>query len=64
MRFEPEFSTNVDFEQDTSASLEYRLILRKPWLRPNMTEKLLTGTLNLNANKLIATLFVDLYENI
>ena len=27
------------------------VIPRKCWLRPNMTEKLLTGTLNLNTNK-------------
>ena len=27
------------------------VIHRKPWLRPDMTEKLLTGTLNLNTNK-------------
>ena len=33
-------------------SLKYWLILRKRCLRPDMTEKLLTGTLNLNTNKL------------
>ena len=27
------------------------VIPRKPWFRPDMTEKLLTGTLNLNTNK-------------
>ena len=27
------------------------VILRKQWLRPDMTEKLLTGTLRLNTNK-------------
>ena len=31
-------------------SLQYWLMRRKRWLRPNMTEKLLTGTLNLNTN--------------
>ena len=38
-------------------SPEYRLIhvhvLRKRWLCPDMTEKLLTGTLNLNTNLVI-----------
>ena len=35
--------------QDTY-SLKVLVIPRKRWLRPDMTEKLLTGTLNLNAN--------------
>ena len=32
-------------------SAKVLVILRKRWLRPDMIEKLLTGTLNLNTNK-------------
>ena len=38
-------------EQDTLLP-KGLVIPRKRWLRPDMTEKLLTGTLNLNTNKL------------
>ena len=35
-------------EQDTFTSQKVLVIPRKRWVRPDMTEKLLTGTLNLN----------------
>ena len=37
-------------------SLKALVIPRKRWLRPDMTEKLLTGTLSLNTNKQTADL--------
>ena len=41
------------FEQDTFTSEKVPVIPRKRWLRPDMTEKLLTGTLNLNKTKTV-----------
>ena len=38
----------VSLEQDTLLPESTGLLPRKRWLRPNMTEKLLTGTLSLN----------------
>ena len=38
-------------EQDTFTSQKVMVIPRKRWLRSDMTEKLLTGTLNLNKTK-------------
>ena len=38
------------------------VIPRKQWLRPDMTEKLLTGTLSLNANKQTNKIITDLYK--
>ena len=40
-------------EQDTFTSPKVLVIPRKRWLRPDMTEKLLAGTLNLNKTKTI-----------
>ena len=37
--------------QDTLLPKSTGLLPRKRWLRPDMTEKLLTGTLSLNTNK-------------
>ena len=37
-------------EQDIHNSREYWLKPMKRWLRPDMTEKLLTGTFNLSTN--------------
>ena len=38
-------------EQDTFTSQKVLVIPRKRWLCPDMTEKMLTGTLNLNKTK-------------
>ena len=38
-------------EQGTLLPESTGLLPRKQWLRPDMTEKLLTGTLSLNTNK-------------
>ena len=38
-------------EQDTFTSQKVLVIPRKPWLHPDMTEKLLIGTLNLIKTK-------------
>ena len=42
----------------TLYSSKVKVIPRKWWLRFDMTEKLLTGTLNLNTNK--QTLFIEI----
>ena len=39
--------------QLTPHSPEYWLIPKKQWLRPDMTEKLLNGMLNLSTNKIL-----------
>ena len=41
----------VVFFSKTLYSLKVLVVPRKGWLRPDMTEKLLTGKLNLNTNK-------------
>ena len=38
------------------------IIPRKQWLRPDMTENLLTGTLSLNTNKQIISLLLSVIE--
>ena len=38
-------------EQDTFTSQKVLVIPRKHWLRPDMTEKLFTGTLNKKQNE-------------
>ena len=48
------FATNLCCVVSLSKTLyspEVLVISRKLWLRPDMTEKLLSGTLNLNTNK-------------
>ena len=47
-------------EQDTLLPESTGLLPRKRWLCPDMTEKLLTGTLSLNTNKQTST---DLYAD-
>ena len=41
----------VSLSKDTYTPMKVLLIPRKRWLRPDMTEKLLTGPLNINTNK-------------
>ena len=42
----------VSLEQDTFTSQKVLVIPRKRWLHPDMTEKLFTGTLSKNENKI------------
>ena len=52
-------------EQDTFTSTKVLVIPRKRWPRPNMTEKLLTGTLNKNETRIIGNLnFSNLLKRI
>ena len=51
LRFET-FPRRVLSLSKTIYSPKVLVIPRKRWLRPDMTEKLLTGTLSLNTNKL------------
>ena len=44
----------------TLYSKKVLVIPRKQWLRPDMTEKLLTGTLSLNTNKQTNKIITDL----
>ena len=46
-------------EQDTLLPESTGELPRKRWLRPDMTEKLLTGTLSLNTNKSFSLLIVN-----
>ena len=45
----------VSFSKDTFTHRKILVIPKKRWLRPDMTEKLFTGTLSLNKTKTIAT---------
>ena len=50
-------------EQDTFTPQKVLVIPRKRWLRPNMTEKLFTGTLRINQQTITANLPYDLPMN-
>ena len=47
----------VSLSKDTFTPRKVLVIPRKRWLRPDMTEKLLTGTLSINTNKQTKFLF-------
>ena len=58
----------VPLSKDTFTPRKVLVIPRKQWLHPDMTEKLLTGTLSINTNKTIikmgvgSILWVDLVQ--
>ena len=53
----------VSIEQDTLLPESTGKLPRKRWLRPNMTEKLLTGTLSLNTNKQKLIIWQEIMNN-
>ena len=55
--FDAYLCRNVSLSKDTFTPRKVLVIPRKWWLRPDMTEKLLNGTVSININKHIHTCY-------